>query len=69
MDDFWTLSWLYAVAVVQNKASGTLAARDAGLEAMTLYLAQRLVNIKARHRTWGAALVKHKPPLYRAAHS
>ncbi|KAG7216098.1 hypothetical protein INR49_007850, partial [Caranx melampygus] len=51
------------------QTSRTLAAGDAGLEAVALYHPQWYVDIKAGHRTWGTTLVKHKAPLHRTAHS
>lgn len=60
---------LYAVVVVENQTSGTLAAWDTGLEAVTLNHTQWYVNIKAGYGTRGATLIKDKAPFHWTAHS
>lgn len=69
MNDLGALFWRDAVVVMKNQTSRTLAARDAGLEAVALYHSQWYVNINACYWTRWAALVKHKAPLHRTAHS
>lgn len=69
MNDLGALLWLYTVVVVQNQASGTLAAWHAGLEAVALYHSQWHVHVKAGYGTWGSTFVKHKAPLHWTAHS
>lgn len=69
MYDLGALFWMYAVVVVQHQSSRTLAAWDTGLEAVALYHPQWYSHVKAGYRAWGTALVKHKAPLHRTAHS
>lgn len=63
MDDLGALFRLYAVVVVQNQSSRTLAAWDTGLEAVGLYHPERHGHVEAGYGTRGSALVKHKAPL------
>lgn len=69
VNDLGALFWLNAVVVMENQTSRTLAAWDAGLEAVALYHPQLYVNIKACYRTRRATLVKYEAPIHRAAHS
>lgn len=69
VNNLGTLFWLYAVVVVQDQTSGALAARHAGLEAVALYHPQWHVGVKAGFGARRSALVEHKAPLHRTAHS
>lgn len=69
VNDLGALLWLYAVVVVQDQASGALAARHAGLEAVALYHPQWHVGVKAGFGARRSALVEHKAPLHGTAHS
>lgn len=69
VNNLGTLFWLYAVVVVQDQTSGALTARHAGLEAVALYHPQWHVGVKAGFGARRSALVEHKAPLHRTAHS
>lgn len=69
VDDPRTLLRPYAVAVVENQASGTLAAWYTGLKAVALYHPQWYIHVHAGYRAGGAALVKDKAPLHWTSHS
>lgn len=69
VDNFGAFLGGDAVSVVFHQASGTLASRHTGFEAVSLDHAERHVFVKTRLRTRRPAFIKHIAAVQRTAHS